>query len=118
MVSSITYNHETDMLTVVQPFGTNFLGQKTVEFHPKELERISDKKMNLLLDRSCVHQSIRKGEQRQNLGTEYDEAVWYDRKFFETIISQPGERYQNMPITQKNIKGRLSGDMKYYNYRP
>ena len=38
------------------------------------------------------------------LGTEHKGAIWYDRKLFETIISQPGERISKMAKRKKKGK--------------
>ena len=35
------------------------------------------------------------------LGTENRVAVWHDRKLYETIISQPGERISGIPRKKK-----------------
>ena len=40
MVTSISYNHETDKLTFEQQFGSVLLGRTETEFSPKEVEKI------------------------------------------------------------------------------
>lgn len=49
------------------------------------------------------------------LGTEYPDALWYDRKLFETIISQPGERYEKMTSAKKNKEAQFKKEAEKYN---
>ena len=86
MVTKITYNHETDRLTFEQQFGTVLLGRSQIDFSPKEVEKIG-KHLRTFWDQHSGYKSIIRGEQQKMLATEYSEAVWHDRKLFETIIS-------------------------------
>ena len=101
MVTSISYNNETDKLTLNQDFGSVVLGAKSVEYEPKEIEKYGAK---TLFNRTLGYRTIRKGEPHQTLGTENKGAIWHDRKLYETIISQPGERVDKMVKKKKETQ--------------
>ena len=59
---------------------------------PKELEKTKGSKFNPTVG----YRSLKKGENHKGFSTEHREVVWHDRKLFETLISQPGERLKGM----------------------
>ena len=66
LVTKITYNVETDKVTVKQDFGSEFLNTVNAEYNPKELEKY-DKKT---ITGRVGYRSIKKGENHKRLGTE------------------------------------------------
>ena len=116
MVTKISYNPETDKLTLRCEFGSASLAPEEYEYSPKELEKHEAKsRINKYLY-GYKYRSIKKGENFKRFSTERIEgAEWKDEKLFNTIISQPGERfkiYQKTDEEKERSKKILSG-MKF-----
>lgn len=95
LVSEIEYDSVEDKVTITQPHGSTFLGKVKLEYKPKELEKKLMTPGKTSFNRSLRYRSIKKGENMREFGTEIPGAEWHDRKFLDTIISQPGERFKN-----------------------
>ena len=77
------------------------------QYKPKELEKLSGKKV--FLRREMGYRSIKKGENLKEMATEIQGAVWHDRKLLETVICQPGERF----TPRKKVKWHDKKKMQY-----
>jgi len=97
LVTKITYDSESDKLIFRQEFGSELLNVKETEYEPKEIEKYRAKTFN----KSVGYRSIKKGEHHRRLATEIPGALWYDRKFLESVVSQPGERIKSMKRMEK-----------------
>mmetsp|Transcript_23198 Transcript_23198/g.30965 ORF Transcript_23198/g.30965 Transcript_23198/m.30965 type:complete len:195 (+) Transcript_23198:754-1338(+) len=97
LVSKIEYNHETDIVTIRREYGSEFLTPKEHELSAKEIEKYKSKTFN----KTIGYRSIKKGDFHIKFGTESKGVEWHDRKLFDSVISQPGERVKNIK-TRKN----------------
>lgn len=102
LVCEVKYDSVEDKIKITQPHGSMFLGNLESEYTPKELE----KKMKMSgvktsFNKSLGYRSIKKGENLREFGTEFEGAMWSDRQFMDTIISQPGERFKGHKRMQK-----------------
>ena len=92
LVSKIEYDCETGKVTVRQEHGSEFLRPKEFELDVKEIEKFQGKTFN----KTVGYRSIKKGDYHMRFGTESEGVVWHDRKLFDSIISQPGERLKDI----------------------
>lgn len=95
MVSRVEYDTETQKVMVRQEFGSEYLTVKESEYGPKELEKYVGKAR---YNKTIGYRSIRKGDYHMKFGTENEKVIWHDRKLFDTVISQPGERLKDMKV--------------------
>lgn len=102
LVSEVKYDSVEDKIVITQPHGSSFLGNLESEHSPKDLEKkLKTAGRKTSFNRSLGYRCIKKGENLREFGTEFQGATWNDRQFFDTIISQPGERFKNHKRMQK-----------------